>query len=68
MLFDISKSVDIPIYNFSTHSREAKTKTVYGANVVIFEGIFALYDKRITDLMDLKVCWCCKGNGSITAS
>ena len=26
-----------------------------GANVVIFEGIFALYDPRITELMDLKV-------------
>ncbi|RUS16214.1 hypothetical protein BC937DRAFT_91491 [Endogone sp. FLAS-F59071] len=49
------KSVDIPVYNFSTHSREAKTKTIYGANVVIFEGIFALYDKRITNLMDLKI-------------
>lgn len=50
-----SKSVEIPIYNFNTHSREKRTKTVYGANVIIFEGIFALYDKKIIDLMDLKV-------------
>ena len=35
----VGKKVNIPIYNFATHSRENNTKTVYGANVVIFEGI-----------------------------
>ncbi|KAJ3281745.1 Uridine-cytidine kinase-like 1 [Borealophlyctis nickersoniae] len=47
--------VEVPIYDFATHSRLNKTKTVYGANVVIFEGIFALYDKRVRDLMDMKL-------------
>lgn len=51
------KSVEIPIYNFNTHSREQRTKTVYGANVIIFEGIFALHEKKIMDLMDLKVSY-----------
>ena len=32
-----------------------KTQTVYGANIVVFEGIFALYDKAVRDLMDLKI-------------
>lgn len=45
----------VPIYNFSTHSREEKTNTIYGANVIIFEGILALYDKRIRDMMDIRV-------------
>ncbi|KAL1927196.1 hypothetical protein VTP01DRAFT_5159 [Rhizomucor pusillus] len=49
------KSVNIPIYNFSKHAREEKTKTIYGANVIIFEGIYGLHDKRIRDLMDLKI-------------
>ncbi|PHZ07401.1 uridine-cytidine kinase 1-like 1 [Rhizopus microsporus ATCC 52813] len=49
------KSVTVPIYNFSTHSREEKTVTIYGANVIIFEGILALYDKRIRDMMDVKI-------------
>ncbi|KAG9284398.1 hypothetical protein G9A89_023655 [Geosiphon pyriformis] len=49
------KSVEIPIYDFVTHSRLPKMTTVYGANVIIFEGIFALYDKRIMDLMELKI-------------
>ncbi|KAI8818539.1 uridine-cytidine kinase 1-like 1 [Fimicolochytrium jonesii] len=47
--------VDVPIYDFSTHSRLDKTQTVYGANIVVFEGIFALYDKAVRDLMDLKI-------------
>ena len=47
--------MDVPIYDFATHSRLSKTTSVYGANVIIFEGIFALYDKRVRDLMDLKV-------------
>lgn len=47
--------MNIPIYNFSKHAREEKTKTIYGANVIIFEGIYGLHDKRIRDLMDLKV-------------
>ncbi|KAJ3022062.1 hypothetical protein HKX48_007102 [Thoreauomyces humboldtii] len=47
--------VDVPIYDFNTHNRLDKCQTVYGANVVVFEGIFALYDKSVRDLMDLKI-------------
>ncbi|KAI9478285.1 MAG: uridine kinase family-domain-containing protein [Benjaminiella poitrasii] len=49
------KSVTIPIYNFATHSREEKTTTIYGANVIIFEGILAFHDKRIRDMMDVRI-------------
>ncbi|GBC01847.1 hypothetical protein RclHR1_04350023 [Rhizophagus clarus] len=49
------KRVEVPIYDFITHSRISQKNSLYGANVVIFEGIFALYDQRIMDLMDLKV-------------
>ncbi|KAI8055350.1 uridine kinase [Syncephalis plumigaleata] len=49
------KSVEIPVYDFSTHSRLNKTQTIYGANVIIVEGIFTLYDKKLMDLMDLKI-------------
>jgi uridine kinase len=34
------KQVRIPIYNFETHSREKNYQTVYGANVIIFEGSY----------------------------
>ena len=28
---------------------------MYGANVIIFEGIFAFHDKKVVDLLDMKV-------------
>ncbi|KAI9490878.1 uracil phosphoribosyltransferase-domain-containing protein [Zychaea mexicana] len=49
------KSVQIPNYDFSLHARTDKTTTIYGANVIIFEGIYGLYNKKIRDLMDLKI-------------
>ena len=49
------KKVDVPIYNFVTHRRESKTVSMYGANVIIFEGILAFHDESIRDLLDLKI-------------
>lgn len=47
--------VEIPIYNFTTHSREKETETIYGANVIVFEGILAFSSKELIDLMDVKI-------------
>ncbi|KAF9405406.1 hypothetical protein BGZ94_003563 [Podila epigama] len=52
------RRVDVPIYDFETHKRVPnKHTTIYGANVIIFEGIFGLYDKKVLEMMasDLKV-------------
>lgn len=49
------KRVEIPIYNFKTHCREKSKKAIYGANVVIFEGIMAFVHKSILKLMDMKI-------------
>ncbi|CAO3699960.1 unnamed protein product [Rhizopus stolonifer] len=49
------KSVTVPVYNFATHAREERTVSIYGANVIIFEGVLALYDKDIRDMMDVKI-------------
>uniref|UniRef100_A0A1I8J4V9 Uridine kinase n=2 Tax=Macrostomum lignano TaxID=282301 RepID=A0A1I8J4V9_9PLAT len=50
------KHVNVPIYDFTTHSRvKGKEQIIYGANVVIFEGILAFCDNRLLDLIDLKV-------------
>lgn len=45
----------IPTYSFSEHARTDKWLPIYGANVIIFEGIYALYDPRVLALTDLKV-------------
>ena len=52
------KKVDVPIYNFVKHARETKTVSMYGANVIIFEGLFAFHNEEIRDMLDMKVCCC----------
>jgi len=49
------KSVEIPIYDFTLHQRVKETKRVYGATVILFEGIMTFCDEKIRDLMDVKV-------------
>lgn len=46
---------EVPIYSFKDHNRTNQSLALYGANVVIIEGIYTLYDQRILDLLDLKV-------------
>ena len=43
----------MPIYDFTSHSRLAKQKTVYGANVVIFEGIMSFASKELLKVSNL---------------
>jgi len=49
------KKVEVPIYNFVTHRRETKTVSMYGANVIIFEGILAFHMENIRNILDMKV-------------
>jgi uridine kinase len=49
------KSAHVPIYCFETHSRLPRTRMVYGADVIIVEGILALYDARLRSLYDMKL-------------
>lgn len=47
--------MDIPIYSFEKHQREEKTTSIYSPHVLVLEGIFALYDPRVLELLDLKI-------------
>ncbi|XP_034448486.1 uridine-cytidine kinase-like 1 [Hippoglossus hippoglossus] len=49
------KSVKIPVYDFTTNDRRKEWKTVYGASVIIFEGILAFTDKELLQLLDMKI-------------
>ncbi|XP_058031315.1 uridine-cytidine kinase-like 1 isoform X2 [Ahaetulla prasina] len=49
------KSVKIPVYDFTSHSRKKEWKMLYGANVIIFEGIMAFADKDLLKLLDMKI-------------
>ncbi|KAF2829200.1 uridine-cytidine kinase 2 [Ophiobolus disseminans] len=49
------KVAEVPIYSFEKHARLDKTTTIYSPHVLILEGIFALHDPRVLDLLDLKI-------------
>ncbi|XP_032490177.1 uridine-cytidine kinase 1 isoform X2 [Phocoena sinus] len=49
------KTVEVPIYDFVTHSRLAETTVVYPADVVLFEGILVFYSQEIRDMFHLRL-------------
>ncbi len=49
------KAVNVPEYDFSTHSRGEGKLCVADADLVILEGIFALYYLELLELSDLKI-------------
>jgi uridine kinase len=49
------KRAEIPVYSFTKHARESHTTSIYSPHVLILEGIFALYDPRVLELLDMKV-------------
>lgn len=49
------KRAEIPVYSFTHHQRMPETTSIYSPHVLILEGIFALYDPRVLELLDMKV-------------
>ena len=49
------KSIEMPTYDFNTNKRQKETKHLNPNKFIIFEGILAFHDKRMRDLMDLKL-------------
>ena len=49
------RPVDMPQYDFVHHRRMAETVRVHPRRLVIFEGIMIYFDRRVRDLIDLKL-------------
>ncbi|KAJ5598141.1 hypothetical protein N7537_008225 [Penicillium hordei] len=49
------KKANIPVYSFSEHQRQPNTTTLYSPRVIILEGILALHDPRIVEMLDVKI-------------
>ena len=49
------RPVDIPTYDYTEHTRSSKTYRQEPQDVFIVEGILVLEDKRLRDLMDIKI-------------
>ena len=49
------ESVEIPIYDFSIHTRRNQRKLVKPRRIIVIEGILTLYFESLRKLMDIKV-------------
>lgn len=49
------KTIACPVYDFTTSTRLPRTQSAGPARVIIFDGIYALWDEEIRAMMDLKV-------------
>jgi len=47
--------VDVPIYDFATHTRSTDTRRVVPAPVIIVEGILVFADAALREQMDIKI-------------
>ncbi len=50
----LGKSIEVPIYDFSSSSRDKQYQTLMPNKIILFEGIFTLFDKDIRDMLDIK--------------
>ena len=48
-------TVEVPTYDYSTHMRSDETIAFDPKDVIIVEGIFALENKTLRDIMDVKI-------------
>ena len=48
------ETAKIPIYDFNTHTRTHETLTIGNHHIIVLEGILALFDEKIRNMMDIK--------------
>lgn len=49
------KNIEAPIYDFTTHTRKSDTQIINYHQIIIMEGIFALFNVDICKMMDIKI-------------
>ena len=49
------QSIEMPVYDFKSHTRNPKNKVIEPKQVVIVEGILIFAEPRILDLLDVRV-------------
>ncbi len=49
------ETIDIPTYDYTNHTRSSETIRVEPKEVIIIEGIFALENEELRNLMDVKL-------------
>jgi uridine kinase len=49
------QSVEMPVYDFTTHSRKSETIHIEPAPVIMVEGILVFVEKELRDMFDAKI-------------
>jgi uridine kinase len=49
------RAIDVPVYDFTTHTRTQQTRRVGPAPVVLVEGILVFVERELRDLFDVKL-------------
>ncbi|MFG6333141.1 MAG: uridine kinase [Lachnospiraceae bacterium] len=49
------RSIECPVYDYSQHNRSDQILKIEPRKIIIVEGILLLADKRIRDLLDIKI-------------
>ncbi len=49
------RSISCPVYDYSQHNRSDETVIIESAKVIIIEGILVFQNRRLRDLMDIKI-------------
>lgn len=49
------RSIECPVYDYSQHNRSEQILKIEPRKIIIVEGILLLADKRIRDLLDIKI-------------
>lgn len=49
------RSIDVPVYDFRTHTRTSETRTVHPSRVVIVDGLLVLAEPALRELLDVRV-------------
>ncbi|MFT8728247.1 MAG: uridine kinase [Liquorilactobacillus ghanensis] len=49
------QSVQVPVYDYTAHTRSQQIRVVEPREVIIVEGILVLNDPQLRDLMDIKI-------------
>ncbi len=49
------QAIDMPIYDFALHQRSSQTVVLKAAPIIVIEGLFALFDPALRQMMSLKI-------------
>jgi uridine kinase len=49
------QGVDVPVYDFSTHSRTPETRRVTPAAIILVEGILIFVEPQLRQMMDMRI-------------